>query len=84
MKLNEEITLLHGDCHELMAEMPEHCCDAVFTDPPYGCTRNNWDSPIDLCRIWKQYRRIIKPRGVIIIFAQGMFTAKLMLSNPMW
>jgi site-specific DNA-methyltransferase (adenine-specific) len=35
--------------------------------------------------LWEQYKRIIKDNGAIILFAQGMFTAKLMLSNEkMW
>lgn len=27
--------VLHGDCRELMAAMPEHSVDAVVCDPPY-------------------------------------------------
>ena len=84
MTMNDKITLLHGDCLELMTELPDHCCDAIITDPPYGCTRNKWDSLMDLCRLWEHYGRIIKPQGVVILFAQGMFTAQLMLSNLDW
>jgi len=28
--------LFHGDCLEIMKEMPEGCVDLVLTDPPYG------------------------------------------------
>ena len=32
-----------------------------------------------------QYKRIIKPNGAIVLFANGMFTAQLMMSNKaMW
>lgn len=30
------ITLLHGDCLELMRDIPSGSVDAVITDPPYG------------------------------------------------
>ena len=28
--------IVHGDCLEIMAGMPDGCVDAVVTDPPYG------------------------------------------------
>ena len=28
-------SVLHGDCLQLMADMPDGCIDAVITDPPY-------------------------------------------------
>lgn len=32
--------------------------------------------------LWSYYNRIIKDNGVIILFAQDMFSAQLMMSNP--
>lgn len=40
-----------------------------------------WDCPIDLDSLWKQYERIIKDNGAIVLFGSGLFTAKLILSN---
>jgi site-specific DNA-methyltransferase (adenine-specific)/modification methylase len=56
----------------------------ILCDLPYGTTRNSWDSVIPLDRLWEQYRRVIKPRGVIVLTAQGLFTAKLIISNESW
>jgi site-specific DNA-methyltransferase (adenine-specific) len=41
-------TILHGDCIELMALLPEASIDAVVTDPPYGLEfmGKEWD------RLW--------------------------------
>ena len=36
----------------------------------------------DLKKLWEQYMRITKPNAAIVLFGQGMFTAKLMMSNP--
>jgi site-specific DNA-methyltransferase (adenine-specific) len=37
------INLLHGDCLELMKEIPDNSIDMVLTDPPYGTTACKWD-----------------------------------------
>ena len=33
---DSEGCIVHGDCLEIMADMPDGCVDAVVTDPPYG------------------------------------------------
>lgn len=60
--------------------------DLILCDLPYGQTsRNKWDTVIPFEPLWKQYNRIIKDNGAIILFANGMFTADLMHSNKdMW
>lgn len=79
-------TLIFGDCLEKMKDIPDKSIDLILTDLPYGVTaRNKWDVVIPFDRLWKEYNRIIKDNGAIILFAQGMFTADLMKSNPkMW
>lgn len=53
----------------------------IFCDLPYGKTKNKWDSVIPPEPLWEQYERIIKDNGIIILFGQDKFTAKMMLSN---
>ena len=74
------ITLMQGDCLERMKEIPDGSVDMVLCDLPYGTTQNKWDSVIPLEPLWKQYRRVIKDNGAIVLFADGLFTAKLILS----
>ncbi|PAW95091.1 site-specific DNA-methyltransferase [Mucilaginibacter sp. MD40] len=73
-----------GDCLEIMAQMPDACIDLVLSDLPYGTTQNPWDTVIDFSRLWEQYKRISKINGVVILTAHGLFTARLILSNPEW
>jgi len=54
----------------------------ILCDLPYGMTQNKWDSYIPLDELWKQYNRIIKSNGAIVLTANGLFTAKLVLSQP--
>ena len=79
-----ENTLFEGDCLELMRAIPDRSVHLVLCDLPYGTTQNRWDSVIDLERLWDEYRRVLKPNGVVVLTAQGVFTAKLILSNEDW
>lgn len=62
----------------------------ILCDLPYEVLHKNnlhaqWDRKIPFDKLWEQYNRVIKDDGAIVLFAQGMFTAELMMSNPkMW
>lgn len=73
--------LFEGDCIEAMRRFPDRCIDMVLCDLPYGTTENKWDCAIDLDALWREYRRIVKPEGAIVLTAQGVFTARLIVSN---
>ena len=73
------------DCLEGMNGIPDSSIDLILCDLPYGTTRNKWDEVIPFEALWMQYRRVIKDHGAIVLFADGLFTAKLILSNvQMW
>jgi len=67
-----------------METIPDGSIDMILCDLPYGTTQNKWDSVIPLDALWEHYGRIIKKDGVIALSAQGIFTAKLILSNEAW
>lgn len=73
--------LFEGDCLVEMRRIPSKSIDMILCDLPYGTTRNKWDSVIPLDRLWEEYERIIKDNGAIVLTGQGLFTAKLILSN---
>lgn len=74
--------IIEGDCLEVLKKIPSKSIDMILCDLPYGITQNHWDSLIPLDQLWPLYERVIKDNGVIILTAQGIFTATLMLSNP--
>ena len=53
----------------------------ILCDLPYGTTKNKFDVCIDLEALWKEYKRIIKKRGCIALFAQTPFDKVLGASN---
>ena len=74
-------SIKQGDCLELMKEIPDKSIDMILCDLPYGTTKNKWDSVIPLNKLWKQYERIIKDNGAIVLFSQMPFSAELVHSN---
>ena len=75
------IRLLKGDCLEIMKTIPDKSINMILCDLPYGVTQNKLDIVIPLDRLWKQYERIIKDNGAIVLFAQGVFYIDLVNSN---
>ena len=78
----EKKEILLGDCLELMKDIPDASIDMVLCDLPYGTTACKWDTIIPFEPLWKQYERIIKPNGAIVLTASQPFTSALVMSNP--
>jgi len=68
--------ILHGDCCELLAELPDACVDFVLTDPPYlvnyrdrtgrsiaGDREADWMEPA-----FRQMYRLLKPNSLCVSF----------------
>lgn len=75
------ITLLNGDCLELMKDIPDGSIDLVLTDPPYGTTACKWDTIIPFEPMWEQLKRVTKKNGAIVLFGSQPFTSALVMSN---
>lgn len=70
--------LIHGDCIEELKELPDGCVDLVIADPPYGTTRNRWDTPLDLDSLWPELWRVCRGGGSpVLLFSQQPFTSAL-------
>jgi len=73
--------LMHGDCLELMASIPDGSVDMILCDLPYGTTACKWDSVIPFEPLWAHYRRIVTPVGAIVLTSSQPFTTALIASN---
>ena len=77
-----EINRIHqGDCLELMKEIEDKSVNMILCDLPYGTTPANWDSRIPMAKLWKEYERVIKDDGAIVLTSQQPFTSLLISSN---
>ena len=72
MKLSDDIELLHGDCTELLSQIPDGSIDAIITDPPYGYLKNQkLDIPFNETVFFNETKRVLKPAGFIVLFGRG-------------
>jgi DNA modification methylase len=75
------MTLLLGDCLEILPTLADNSVDMVLVDLPYGTTACKWDSIIPLNKLWEQYHRICKKNGAMVFTAAQPFTTILAASN---
>lgn len=76
-----KIGLYNGNCLDLMPQIETGSVDMILCDLPYGVTANPWDVIIPFTDLWGEYKRIIKDSGAIVLTSQGLFSAKLIMSN---
>lgn len=77
----DNIHIEKGDCLKLMNNVPDKSVDLILCDLPYGNTRHKWDNIIPFDEMWKQYNRIIKDNGAIVLFGTEPFSSHLRMSN---
>ena len=76
-----DIQLYKGDCLIEMDKIADKSIDMILTDLPYGTTQAKFDVIIPFEPLWKQYHRVIKDNGAIVLFGQEPFSSYLRLSN---
>lgn len=68
---NEDAQLIHGDCLDVLKEMPDNSVDSIVTDPPYGIRMMGkaWDYDVPEQAVWEECLRVLKPGGHLLAFA---------------
>ena len=74
-------SLIHGDCHEVLDDLPDLAAACVISDPPYAVTKLAWDKPLNWPAIWPQLHRLTTPTANLILFAQSPSSVDLITSN---
>lgn len=70
------------DLLSLCDALPDQSIDMILADLPYGTTACAWDTVIPFEPMWARFKRVIKPRGAIVLTASQPFTSALVMSNP--
>lgn len=77
-----EVDIVYNeDCLSGMQRLPDKSIDMICCDLPYGNSDAEWDTIIPFQPLWEQYKRLIKDDGAIVLFACGIFTHQLVMSN---
>ena len=80
------IELWHGDCLELMKNIPDGSVDLVLTDPPYGTMKgiddkHDWDTILDTQTMFAEISRILRQNGKAILFSQEPYTSHIIQND---
>lgn len=73
--------LILGDSIEEMGKLEEASIDLILCDLPYGTTSCSWDVVIPFEDLWREYNRVLKPNGLVVLFSSGLFAIDLINSN---
>ena len=77
--------LILGNSLKKLKEFPDGMFDAIVTDPPYFTTNLKFDQDkFDWQEVWADFKRIIKPNGIVIIFGQMRSAIEVINANPKW
>ena len=80
----KDYKLYNRDCNQFYKQIDDASIDLLLTDPPYGTTRNGWDTKEfrdTLDKTWEQWLRIVKPNGAIVVMSASPFDKILAMSN---
>lgn len=75
------LRLYNSDCLVGMSRVGTGTVDLILCDLPYGTTNCAWDTVIPFQPLWEQYRRVLKPRGVLVLMAAQPFATDLINSQ---
>ena len=75
-----QIRAYNADCLVGMSRVGTGTVDLILTDLPYGTTACPWDTVIPFAPLWEQYRRILKPKGALVLMATQPFATDLINS----
>lgn len=76
------ISLLNGDCLEVMKSIKANSIDFILCDPPYGTTPCEWDNDLPWYDLFSEMERITKQNSAIAIFGTEPFSYKLKSTRP--
>lgn len=76
--------LIHGETLEEMSKLDAASVELILVDPPYGTIKGrdkgthlknvDWDVVIDTDEMFKQWTRILKPGGRLVVFGNNAYT----------
>ena len=72
--------IYNEDCLEGMKKIDDGSIDMILCDLPYGSTQCRWDVVIPFDPLWREYKRVIKDNGAIVLFGTQPFTSLLVIA----
>ena len=72
-----------GDVFAMIgAHVRDKSVDLIYIDPPFGTTQNWWDSKLDWVALFKEFFRVLKDSGMLVIHCSVPFNYELIRAAP--
>lgn len=71
-------TYIEGDIHQVIKTIEDNSIDFIYTDPPFGITKAKWDTGLKWDTLFQDMWRVLKPDGIICLYASMPFTYELL------
>jgi DNA modification methylase len=76
-------TFYRGDTlHTLTTKLQDKTINLIYINPPFGTTRNVWDEKQDWPALFKQFFRVLKDDGMLVIHCSVPFNYELIRAAP--
>lgn len=75
------MSVIVGDCLEVMPMLEAGSVDLVLSDLPYGKTQNWWDAVIPIDTMFRELNRVTKQTAAIVLMAAQPFASDLIYAN---
>ncbi len=69
---------IEGDIHQVIKTLEDNSIDFIYTDPPFGTTQAKWDKGLNWADLFPEMWRVLKPNGIICLYASMPFTYELL------
>lgn len=71
-----------GDTLELLKKQATGSIDLIYSNPPFGTTKNYWDEKQDWNLLFPEMFRVLKDTGMIVLHSSIPFNYELIRSSP--
>ena len=75
------LSLAKADCFDYFNTLKDKSIDLVLVDLPFGKTKAKWDIVLPMDKLWKNYERIVKDNGAVLLFGTEPFSTSVRVSN---
>jgi len=74
-------SVIHGDLFEELTKIKMKTVNMILTDLPYNLTKLQWDTELDMRKLWDLFNHVLKDDGVVVMTTTQPFTTVVINSN---
>lgn len=71
-----------SDCFKFLAKQETGTVNLILIDPPFGTTKQPWDSKLDWKLLFVEFFRVLKDDGMLVIHSSIPFSYELIRTAP--